>query len=140
MWPYHYTGDLCGRIITLRGEVCVAHNYTKKGGLCGRIITLRVEVCVAALSGEVCVAVSLHSRGKVCVAASHYTKRFVWGHYIKRGGLCGRVITLRGEVCVLYHYTKIGGLCGRINTLSGEFLCGRIFKLRGEVCVAVSLQ
>jgi hypothetical protein len=50
VWPYHYTesGDLCGRIITLIGEVCVAHSYTKKGGLCGCVITLRVEIYVAA--------------------------------------------------------------------------------------------
>ena len=53
MWPYHYTkrGGLCGRVITLKGEVCVAYHYTRRGGLCGRIITLR---------GGVCGAVSLH--------------------------------------------------------------------------------
>jgi len=49
-------------------------------------------------------------------------------HYTKRGGLCYRIITLIGEVCVAYHYTKRGGLCGRIITL------------RGEVSVAVTLH
>ena len=44
-------------------------------------------------------------------------------HYAKRGGLCGRIITLRGGFVCPYHYTKRGGLCGRI------------IILRGEVCV-----
>ena len=77
MWPYYYTkrGGLRGRIITLRGEVCVdvsLHQeerfvwpclYTKGRGLCGRIITLGGEVCVAisfTLRVEVCVAASIH--------------------------------------------------------------------------------
>jgi hypothetical protein len=37
--------------------------YTKGRGLCGRIITLGGEVCVAisfTLRGEVCVAASIH--------------------------------------------------------------------------------
>ena len=64
MLPQHYTkkGGLCGGIITLRGEVCVAvslhqegvfvwpHHFSKRGDLCGRIFTLRGG----------CVPVSLH--------------------------------------------------------------------------------
>jgi hypothetical protein len=64
VWPYHYTkrGGLCGRITTLRVEVCVAaslhqegvfvwpHHFSKRGDLCGRIFTLRGG----------CLPVSLH--------------------------------------------------------------------------------
>ena len=60
MLPHHYTkrGSLCGRITTLRREVCMAallhyegrfvwpHHYTERGDFYGSIITLREEVCV----------------------------------------------------------------------------------------------
>jgi len=61
VWPHHHTKmvGLCGRLITLRREACVAaslqkegrcvwlYHYTKRGGLCDRIFTLRGDVCVA---------------------------------------------------------------------------------------------
>ena len=55
MWPHHYTkrGGLCGRVITLRREVCVyitslAPSLSFKCLYSARKVSVRLHVCVCA--------------------------------------------------------------------------------------------